>query len=74
MRAEARMLMGSSREAKNAARAMSVGERPGERSVLSASAEKDTLVLRAEASDLGALRAVLNSALREAKIASDCML
>ena len=74
MRAEARVLMGSPREAEYAARAMSVGGRPGQRSTLSASAEKDALVLKAEASDLGALRAVLNSALREAKIAGDCML
>ena len=74
MLAEVRVHMASPREAEIAAKAMSVGKKPGVKSVASASANGNDLVITASAEDVGSLRAVLNSSLREAKIASDCML
>ena len=55
-------------------RAMSVDKKPGDRSSMTASAEGDELVLNIQASDLGALRAALNSSLRQVKIASDSLI
>ena len=74
MLAEVRAHMGSPGQASMAARAMSVGKKPGVRSIASVSSEGSVLVIKAEAEDVGSLRAVLNSSLREAKIASECML
>lgn len=74
MLAEVWVHMASPREAEIAAKAMSVGKKPGVKSVALVFADGNTLVIKAEAEDVGPLRAVLNSSLREAKIASDCML
>lgn len=71
--AEVCVLMGSPKEAEIARRAISVGERPGKSSA-AASAEGETLTLKISADDIGALRATLNSMLREVKIASDSMI
>jgi len=68
------VLMGSLREAEIAKRAMSVGERPGARSSVAINADGESLVIDFTAEDFGALRATMNSVLREAKIASDSML
>lgn len=69
MEAAVRVLMGSPREADIAAKSMSVDEKPGSRSSLMVSSDKSSLLLDIRASDLGALRAALNSSLREVKIA-----
>jgi tRNA threonylcarbamoyladenosine modification (KEOPS) complex Pcc1 subunit len=68
--AEIRAQMGSPREAEIACRSLSVGERPGKSSA-SFSAEGDALVVSITAEDVGALRATVNSILREIKIAGD---
>jgi tRNA threonylcarbamoyladenosine modification (KEOPS) complex Pcc1 subunit len=74
MEAAVRLLMGSPREAEIASKAISVAEKPGSRSSVSVSPNRDVLQIDVTATDLGALRAALNSTLREAKIASDSML
>lgn len=74
MLAEIRVHMASPREAEIAAKAMSVGKKPGVKSVASVVAKGDDLTITANAQDVGSLRAVLNSSLREVKIASDCMI
>jgi len=61
------------REANIAKRAMSVDQKPGSRSTLDVSAEGKTLNLDINASDLGALRATLNSSLREVKIVNSIL-
>jgi tRNA threonylcarbamoyladenosine modification (KEOPS) complex Pcc1 subunit len=64
----------SKREAEIISRSLAVSEKPGNRSSLSVSSAGENLELKAEASDLGALRAILNSSLRELKIADEALL
>ena len=66
--------MGSNGEAEIPKRAMSVDKKPGSKSSVSAIADNDTLVLKFTATDSGSLRAVMNSSLREVKIANDMFL
>jgi tRNA threonylcarbamoyladenosine modification (KEOPS) complex Pcc1 subunit len=73
MDAVVRVHMSSPKEAQIAAKAMSVDEKPGNRSSLTAKDDGEVLVLDIKATDLGALRATLNSSLREVKIASSVM-
>jgi tRNA threonylcarbamoyladenosine modification (KEOPS) complex Pcc1 subunit len=73
MDAEVRIAMASPQEAEIVSKAMSVGEKPGSRSSFSAKAEGEFLRLKVEATDLGALRAALNSSLREVKIADSVL-
>ncbi len=74
MEAEVRLLMASPAEAEICNKAMSVGEKPGSRSTQKVRAEGSYLILDVSANDLGALRAALNSSLREIKIANDLIL
>jgi tRNA threonylcarbamoyladenosine modification (KEOPS) complex Pcc1 subunit len=71
--AEVRVLMGGPGEAEIVRRAISVGERPGSRSSVGIRTQKDEVILTAKADDVGALRATLNSLLREVKIADDAI-
>ena len=73
MEATVRLSMASSEEAEIIKRAMSVGEKPGSRSSVLASSDEETLILAIDASDIGALRAALNSSLREVKIADSVL-
>lgn len=50
-----------------------VGERPGSRSSVTATSKGEALTFEVRASDIGALRATLNSLLREVKIANDML-
>lgn len=74
VRAEARVILDSPREAEILRRAMSVDEKPGSKSSVSATAEGGTLVLKFTAYDSNSLRAVMNSSLREVKIANDMLI
>ncbi|MBN2518572.1 MAG: CTAG/PCC1 family protein [Candidatus Altiarchaeota archaeon] len=65
------------REAEIIRRSISVDHPPGSRSQVTASlcGDGDTqLAIEVQASDLGALRAAVNSYLRQVKIANDAML
>jgi tRNA threonylcarbamoyladenosine modification (KEOPS) complex Pcc1 subunit len=73
MNAKVIIAMASPAEAELIQKAMSVDEKPGNRCSVSARAEGSSLVLDIEASDLGALRATLNSSFREVKIANSVL-
>ena len=73
MDAEVRVSLDSPREAEIVSRAMSVDEKPGSRSSISVSSDGNLLRLAIQAKDLGALRAALNSSLREVKIAASVL-
>jgi len=66
--------MDSPAEAGVVRRAMSVDKKPGDRSSTTVSVEGGELVLSIDAKDLGALRAALNSSLRQVKIAADALI
>lgn len=68
MRAVVKLDLASPKEAEIAKKAMSVDQKPGSRSSLDVSSDGHVLKLDINASDLGALRATLNSSLREVKI------
>jgi tRNA threonylcarbamoyladenosine modification (KEOPS) complex Pcc1 subunit len=74
MNAVVNLLMASAEEAEILKRAMSVEEKPGLRSSLSVDSRGNVFSLEVEASDLGSLRAALNSTLREVKIADSALL
>jgi tRNA threonylcarbamoyladenosine modification (KEOPS) complex Pcc1 subunit len=69
MNARIEVSFSKSDEAEIAARAISVDNRPQTRSSADISTEDCRLVLDIQATDLGALRAAINSYLREIKIA-----
>lgn len=68
MRARVTVNLADPREAKIAREAMSVDNKPGSRSSMTITADGSILRLDITASDLGALRASLNSSLRSIKI------
>ncbi len=70
MEACVRVSLASPEEAKIIRRAMSVDKKPGSRSSVGISVEGNDLILNIGARDPGALRAALNSSLREVKIGS----
>jgi len=73
MEAELRLHLASPAEAEICSKAMSVGDKPGDRSTQTVSSEGNELVISISAKDLGALRATINSMMREAKIANDVL-
>jgi tRNA threonylcarbamoyladenosine modification (KEOPS) complex Pcc1 subunit len=73
MKASVRITTAGPEQADIIRRALSVGERPGDRSSLKVSSSGSSLNLDIVAKDLGALRAVLNSSLREVKIANEAL-
>lgn len=58
-------------EAELACKSMTVDEKPGHRCVSEITTDDDVLRVVLRAADLGALRATVNSILREAKIVSE---
>ncbi len=74
MEAKLRISTDSPAEAEVLRRAISVDEKPGDRSSESASSQDCQLTIDIKARDLGALRASLNSSLRQIKIASSALL
>ena len=72
-KATVRVFMGSEREALIVARAMSVDQKPGSKSSVAITTEGDCISLDFAATDWGALRAVMNSSLREVKIADEML-
>jgi tRNA threonylcarbamoyladenosine modification (KEOPS) complex Pcc1 subunit len=73
MEAELRVAMANPQEAEVVKKAMSVDEKPGSRSSVSMVSEGKSLIMHIKASDLGALRASLNSSLRELKVADSVL-
>jgi tRNA threonylcarbamoyladenosine modification (KEOPS) complex Pcc1 subunit len=71
--AAVKVLLSSGEEAVAIARAISVDKPPGSRSEVKISTKGDELSLDFSATDAGALRAALNSYLRQIKIASEAI-
>ena len=73
MDAGLKILMASPGEAEIVSKSISVDEKPGFRSSFDVSADCSEVKIKIKAEDLGALRAALNSKLREVKIASSLL-
>jgi tRNA threonylcarbamoyladenosine modification (KEOPS) complex Pcc1 subunit len=73
-KADALITMGSKREAEILAKALSVDEKPAGKSSVRAESSGETLKLHFEAFDSASLRAVMNSSLREVRIANDALI
>ena len=71
--ATVKVLLSSDKEAKTIASAISVDKPPGSRSSVNISCDNAELSLDFSANDAGALRAALNSYLRQVKIASEAV-
>jgi len=73
-RAEVSIALGSPKEAEIFSRAMSVDNKPGSKSSSVVKANGETLHMSFRAVDSSSLRAVMNSVLREVKIANQMLI